>query len=220
MLEGSKYKILDFVDTHRILALLISILILVFIPPFLSDVPSFTDHFIKFDFIIIVIACFLIIRKIKASRYIGYVTFILIIADTFLESNVLNYLAQIGISYLVVHAFIMILKEAMSLRGDAKNMILVSVTGYLIIGLIGGFLAAGLEYLFPESYFHSTGMLLDLYNYIYYSFVTMTTLGYGDIIPITEKSQALALMLVISGQLFLSVIIAINIAKFMQKRKK
>ncbi len=220
MLEGSKYKILDFVDTHRILALLISILILVFIPPFLSDVPSFTDLFIKFDFIIIVIACFLIIRKIKTSRYIGYVTFILIIVDTFLESNVLNYLAQIGISYLVVHAFIMILKEAMSLKGDAKNMILVSVTGYLIIGLIGGFLAAGLEYLFPESYFHSTGMLLDLYNYIYYSFVTMTTLGYGDIIPITEKSQALALMLVISGQLFLSVIIAINIAKFMQQRKK
>ena len=220
MQEGSKYKILDFVDTHRILALLISILILVFIPPFLSDAPSFTDHFIKFDFIIIVIACFLIIRKIKTSRYIGYVTFILIIADTFLESNVLNYLAQIGISYLIVHAFIMILKEAMSLKGDAKNMILVSVTGYLIIGLIGGFLAAGLEYLFPESYFHSTGMLLDLYNYIYYSFVTMTTLGYGDIIPITEKSQALALMLVISGQLFLSVIIAINIAKFMQQRKK
>ena len=70
----------------------------------------------------------------------------------------------------------------------------------------------------PNSYSHSTGMQLELYNYIYYGFVTMTTLGYGDIIPITNKSQALALMLVISGQLFLSVIIAINIAKFMQKK--
>jgi len=220
MADDSKNKIMQFIDTNRILALLLSILILVFIPPFLSNVPSFTDHFIKFDFIIIVIACFLIIRKIKTSRYIGYATFVLIIADTFFDSNVLNYLAQIGVSYLVVHAFIMVLKEAMSLKGDAKNMILVSITGYLIIGLLGGFLAAGLEYIFPASYFHSTGLVLDLYNYIYYSFVTMTTLGYGDIIPITEKSQALALMLVISGQLFLSVIIAINIAKFMQERKK
>ena len=218
MIENSKYKFLKFVDTHRIHVLMVSILILVFLPPFLSEFPGFIDHFIKFDFLIIVIACYLIIRKIKTSRYVGYVTFILIIADTFLESNILNYLAQIGISYLVLHAFILVLKEAMSLKGDTKNLILVSITGYLIIGLIGGFLAAGLEYMFPESYYHSTGMVLDLYNYIYYSFVTMTTLGYGDIIPITERSQALALMLVISGQLFLSVIIAINIAKFMQKK--
>jgi len=218
MIDNSKYKFLNFVDNHRIHLLLVNILTLVFIPPFLSEIPSFIDHFIKLEFLIIVIASYLIVRKIKTSRQIGYVTFVLIIADAFFLSDILNYLAQIGISYLIIHAFIMVLKEAMSLKGDAKNMILVSVTGYLIIGLVGGFLAAGLEYILPESYYHSTGMVLDLYNFIYYSFVTMTTLGYGDIIPITNKSQALALGLVISGQLFLSVIIAINIAKFMQKK--
>ncbi len=220
MIQDSKYSLLKFVDTHRIHILMVSILILVFIPPFLSDAPDFIDQFIKVDFLIILIACYLIIRKIKTSRYIGYLTVALIITDTFLKSNVLNYLSQIGISYLIIHAFILVLKEAISLKGETKNLILVSITGYLIIGLVGGFLAAGLEYVFPESYYHSTGMTLDLYNYIYYSFVTMTTLGYGDIIPINEKSQALALMLVISGQLFLSVIIAINIAKFMQKKVK
>ena len=218
MIDSSKYKSLSFIDKRRIHILMISILTLVFIPPFLSDIPNIIDHFIKFDFLIIVTACFLIIRKFKTSRYFGYVTFLLIIIDAFLKSDILNYVAQIGISYLVIHAFIMVLREAMSLKGDTKNLILVSITGYLIIGLVGGFLVAGLEYIFPQSYYHSTGMVLELYNYIYYSFVTMTTLGYGDIIPITDKSQALALMLVISGQLFLSVIIAINIAKFMQKK--
>jgi hypothetical protein len=218
MIDNSKYKFLRFVDNHRIHLLLVNILTLVFIPPFIGEIPNIIDHFIKLEFLIIVTASYLIVRKIKTSRQIGYVTFVLIIADAFFISNILNYLAQIGISYLVIHAFIMVLKEAMSLKGDAKNMILVSITGYLIIGLVGGFLAAGLEYIFPESYYHSTGMVLDLYNYIYYSFVTMTSLGYGAIIPITDKSQALALMLVIAGQLFLSVIIAINIAKFMQKK--
>ena len=218
MIEDSKYKFLKFVDSRRIHVLMLSILMLVFIPPFFSEFTSFMEYFIKLDFLIIVIACYLIIRKIKPSRYVGYITFFLIIADAFLKTNILNYLAQIGISYLIIHAFIKVLKEAMSLKGDTKNMILVSITGYMIIGLIGGFLAAGLEYMFPDSYYHSTGMTLQLYNYIYYSYVTMTTLGYGDIIPISEKSQALALMLVISGQLFLSVIIAINIAKFMQKK--
>jgi len=220
MIENSKYKLLNFVDKHRIHVLMISILILVFMPPFISDIPNFIDHFLKFDFLIIVIACYLIIRKIKTSRYIGFVTFVLIIADSFLKSDILSYFSQLGISYLIIHAFIMVLKEAMSLKGDTKNLILVSITGYLIIGLIGGFLVAGLDYIYPNSYSHSTGMQLELYNYIYYGFVTMTTLGYGDIIPVTNKSQALALMLVISGQLFLSVIIAINIAKFIQMKAK
>jgi len=220
MIDASKYKILAWVDGHRIHALLVSILILVFVPPFLSDIPEFIEHFVNFDFLIILLACFLIIRKTKTSRYIGYITFLLIIADSFLESDLLRYLSQMGISYLIIHAFIMVLREAMSLQGDTKNLILVSITGYLIIGLIGGFLAAGLNYLYPNSYSHSMGLQLELYNYIYYGFVTMTTLGYGDIVPVTNKSQALALMLVISGQLFLSVIIAINIAKFMQKKMK
>ena len=106
----------------------------------------------------------------------------------------------------------------MSLKGKTQNLILVSITGYLIIGLIGGFLAAGIEHYNPNSFSYTTGMELELFNFIYYGFVTMTTLGYGDIIPITEKSQVLALLLVITGQLFLSVIIAINIAKFIQKK--
>jgi len=218
MIDNSKYKLLQFVDSHRIHILMISILSLVFITPFLAQTDLLVDYFIKFNFLIIVIACYLIIRQKKSARYIGSITFLFIIIDTFLEHDILNYLSQIGMSYLIIYAFILVLKEAMSLRGDTKNMILVSITGYLIIGLIGGFLAAGLEFLHPNSYAHSTGMTLDLYNYIYYSFVTMTTLGYGDIIPVTEKSQSLALMLVISAQLFLSVIIAINISKFMQKK--
>ena len=198
---------------------MISILILVFIPPFLSDTHDLVSRFINIDFLIIVTASFLIVRKVSLSRYIGYVTFIMILIDFFIESDILNYIGQIGISYLIIHAFSMVLREAMSLKGEAKNLILVSITGYLIIGLIGGFIAAGLEYIYPDSYYHSTGMTLDLYNYIYYSFVTMTTLGYGDIIPNNEKSQAFALMMVLAGQLFLSVIIAINIAKFMQQKR-
>lgn len=219
MIDSSKNKFLNYIDAHSIHVLLVSILVLVFVPPFLAGSTSLTDNFIKFNFLLIVATSFLIVRRIKVSRYLGFITFTLIIADAFLEHDILNYISQIGLSFMIIHAFFLVLKEAMSLRGDAKNMILISITGYLIIGLIGGFLVAGLEFWEAGSYAHTTGMTMDLYNYIYYSFVTMTTLGYGDIVPITEKSQALALMLVLSGQLFLSVIIAINIAKFMQSKK-
>ena len=42
----------------------------------------------------------------------------------------------------------------------------------------------------------------------YFSFVTMTTLGYGDIIPIKELSRTMAWVEAFTGQVYLAVVIA------------
>jgi voltage-gated potassium channel Kch len=192
--------------------------LIIFVTPFLPRDSFIEELYFKIVFLIIGFASYFIIRKIRISRIIAFITFIVIILNFILDNNIFSYAAQVGLSIMIINAFVLVLKEAISLKGETQNMILVSITGYLIIGLIGGFLSAILAYINPNSFYHSTGIELDLYNFIYYGFVTMTTLGYGDIIPITEKSQALALFLVITGQLFLTVIIAINIAKFIQKK--
>ena len=219
MINADKNDMLKYIEGHRIHMLLISILMLVFGPAFMGTNHVWLDFYVNFSFLLIVISCFLIIRKHSVARYISFATFLFIIIDTFLEHNILNYISQIGISFLIFYAFSMVLKEAMSLKGNTDNMILISITGYLIIGLIGGLMAAGLAHFYPDAYYHSTGLELGLFNFIYYSFVTMTTLGYGDIIPVTDPSQSLAVMLVIAGQLFLSIIIGMNIAYFIQKKK-
>ena len=82
MLDPSKYKFIRFVDSYRIHLLMFSILILVILPPFLSDLPNVIDHAIKFDFLLIIIASFLIVRNNKISRSIGLVTFGLMVADS------------------------------------------------------------------------------------------------------------------------------------------
>ena len=41
-----------------------------------------------------------------------------------------------------------------------------------------------------------------------YSFVTLTTLGYGDIVPRSEVVRGLAIMEAVAGQLYLAVMIA------------
>ena len=43
---------------------------------------------------------------------------------------------------------------------------------------------------------------------MYYSFVTLTTLGYGDIVPRSEVTRGLAILEAIAGQLYLAVMIA------------
>ena len=213
-----KYRWLKWLDENEISILLVSIIALVALPPFLSSDTAEINQFMNLVFLPILISCFLIIRKRPITRYISIVTFVLVLFNLFFNSILLDVGVQLGISILIIHAFFLVLREAISLDGTRSNMILISITGYMIIGLLGGFMAEGLEQSIPESYYHSTGIDLGLYNFIYYSYVTMTTLGYGDIIPITKKSQSLALILVLAGQLYLAVIIAINISKFMQKK--
>jgi hypothetical protein len=45
-------------------------------------------------------------------------------------------------------------------------------------------------------------------NLTYFSFVTLTTLGYGDILPISRLARTLAWMEAVFGQLFLAVLVA------------
>jgi len=214
------HPILKFIANNKIYVLLTSILLILLVPPFLPRDSIIEELYLKIILLIIALASYFIVRKIKISRFVAYLIIIAIIINILFDRNIFSYVAQIGISILIINAFVLVLKEAISLKGETKSMILVSITGYLIIGLIGGFLSAILEYIYPNSFYHTTGMELDLYNFIYYGFVTMTTLGYGDIVPVNEKSQALALVLVLTGQLFLTIIIAINIAKLIQRKIK
>jgi voltage-gated potassium channel len=56
--------------------------------------------------------------------------------------------------------------------------------------------------------------------YLYYSFVTITTLGYGDITPLTDKASGLAIVEAITGQFYLVVLVAWLVGMHVSKRAK
>jgi voltage-gated potassium channel Kch len=49
---------------------------------------------------------------------------------------------------------------------------------------------------------------MNRFNAFYYSFMTLTTVGYGDITPVSKVARMLAVMEAMSGTLFLGVLIA------------
>ena len=55
---------------------------------------------------------------------------------------------------------------------------------------------------------------------IYFSFVTMTTLGYGDVVPLTRAAVGVAAMAAVSGQLFLAMVIGRLVSLYMGKRSE
>jgi hypothetical protein len=49
---------------------------------------------------------------------------------------------------------------------------------------------------------------MDLTDLLYYSFSTLTTTGFGDIVPLTRVARSAAIVESIIGQLFLAILIA------------
>jgi hypothetical protein len=55
---------------------------------------------------------------------------------------------------------------------------------------------------------------------IYFSFVTLATLGYGDIVPTSEVARGLAILQAVAGQLYLAVMVARLVSLYVQSGRK
>jgi Ion channel len=87
---------------------------------------------------------------------------------------------------------------------DAEHLF-AALSAYLLAGMYFGLLYWTLEQVHPgtvaASNFSRTGA-------IYFSFVTLATIGYGDIVPRTDVARGLAIVEGVGGQLFLAVLVA------------
>lgn len=79
---------------------------------------------------------------------------------------------------------------------------------YLLLGLGWAHCYHIANRLTPGSFQTSVGSFFSVVEWYYYSFATLTTLGYGDIVPIKPISRSLAIAEALTGQLYLTVLIA------------
>ena len=101
-----------------------------------------------------------------------------------------------------------------ALRGGKVNAEKVgaALSAYLLAGHCFGIAYFQVNQLRPGSFSiggaPTTPLQLDLQTAIYFSFVTLATLGYGDILPLTPTARGLAVSEAILGQLYLAVLVA------------
>ena len=90
------------------------------------------------------------------------------------------------------------------------NKLVGSICIYMLLGIVWALLYVFLDVIDPGA-IEGLSMNLDngdTWDYIYYSFVTLTTLGYGDISPVNQYARALAYIEAICGQIYIAVLIA------------
>jgi ion channel len=103
------------------------------------------------------------------------------------------------------------LRFALGVRVGDREHLYAGLSAYLLAGLFFGVFYWGLERTWPGSLAipgEGVQSNVSLAVTIYYSFVTLTTLGYGDIVPRSEVARGLAILEAVAGQLYLAVMIA------------
>jgi hypothetical protein len=88
---------------------------------------------------------------------------------------------------------------------DAEHLY-AALSAYLLAGMFFGLFYWVLEQIGPGT-FAATGEFTRM-SALYFSFVTLATLGYGDIVPRADVARGLAIVEGVGGQLFLAVMVA------------
>ena len=83
-----------------------------------------------------------------------------------------------------------------------------AVAAYLLLGAAWAHAYHITEMLHPGSFALPPGEMLSAIDWIYFSYVTLTTVGYGDITPVLPIARTLAVGEALAGQLYLAVMIA------------
>jgi voltage-gated potassium channel len=107
------------------------------------------------------------------------------------------------------------------------TIILNSINGYLLIGVLGAVLLSMAQLvqliIFGSdsgAISFSGGTAAGLHDYLYFSFVTLTTLGYGDVTPVSAFAKSLTIIIAVSGQLYLTILVAILVGKYLSNPEK
>ncbi len=194
---------------------------------FISVSLLFTDYKIgrilaKILFNTLILSSLFTIKRNKNLLFsLGLITIVSgeILASIFAYKQ-LEYLAGtlkvIFFSIIVIKLVIQVIKS----KNVNSKVIVESINVYLLIAIIGSIIAFVIMTANPEAFAFNTMEYKNLSDFLYYSVVTITTLGYGDIVPVSSAAKLLSMFLSVAGQLYITIILALLIGKFLANTDK
>ena len=209
----------NFKEDYKYPFFLVSLVFFLFVPSLAGE--AYGDIITHILYILLILSSLsLVSAESKITRLVVYIVGIvgmsLVVIDNFVYT-LINGLKAAFMILLFIY-FILLLAELLSQIFKAKsitlNIVLGAFTGYVLIGVIGHFIFRLIFLLDPSSFVLPSGHPQEL---IYFTFITLTTIGYGDISPISDAARNFSIIMGLIGQFYNTVIIAIIIGKFLQK---
>jgi Ion channel len=144
-------------------------------------------------------------RLLRISQFALVITFVITIVDTIISETepVASYIVLGALS---ISAPVIVVKRLLQHPIVTLQTLVGAVVVYVLLGLsftfllISGELAEGPDFI--------KGATSDSIDYLYLSFITLTTVGYGDLTPTTNYGKMLVITEAVLAQIFLATVIA------------
>jgi voltage-gated potassium channel Kch len=219
-------KILNHPKTAKIANIFLFIFLLLTI--FFAPIFPMEYHRIIFGSLLTLtyLASVLAIRKYRVRLFSAAVTVVIVesIARIF-ELRIISGISYgLKVIFFLMIVFFLVVQLARS-KKVSQQVILEAINVYLLLGVVFSLLITFSmivnvnSFSFPFRDSITRGAIYHFGDYLYYGFVTFTTLGYGDIIPLTPYAKTLSTLASVSGQLYVAIIIAMLVGKFSNENK-
>ena len=107
------------------------------------------------------------------------------------------------------------LKNARSVT-DAHLYTAVSI--YLLLGMLWFSLYSTIDVIFPGAILHNNAAVTDRHSeLLYFSLVTLSTIGYGDVVPLHPEVRMLAALEGLTGVLYVAITVAVLVSAYRQQ---
>lgn len=184
--------------------------------------PVFIRLVIGIAFVAMVCSAVYAVSENRRTRRIvvvlGAPAILLGIFDIGLRIETIHVLGHAFMILFLGYTIVVVLRFLFQSEQVTANAIFASLCIYLMLGTLWAFLYALVEALVPGSFNYAAhemqlnapldvGGTQTIFTF-YFSFVTMTTLGYGDIVPISSSAKMLTVVQAVTGQLYLTVLVA------------
>jgi hypothetical protein len=209
-------KVKVFIEDYKYLIALLSVFNFLLAPIHIAISGFSPAYVIVINYTLVIISSSIIasMKRAKIITYIlGFITLLVIWLEFSDDTSKVILLCRLVFSFLLFVCFcIILLRQLLKIKEINLQFILGPILGFLYLGIIGGILFETIHHIDSNSFHLIKGF--SGYSFYYFSFISITTVGYGDITPLTAPAQSLTLVMNIIGQFYLAIIIGVFVGKY------
>jgi hypothetical protein len=178
------------------------------------------SYVVVINYTLVIISSSLLASK-KTAKLTSYIIGVLTLSAIWLEFTDANsksfLICRLVFSFVLFACFsVILIRQLLKIKKVNLQFVLGPLLGFLYLGILGGILFEAINFLNPNSFQIIKGF--SGFSFYYFSFISITTVGYGDITPLTAPAQSLTLVMNIIGQFYLAIVIGVFVGKYINTK--
>jgi len=200
---------------NRFFYIILAIMLEILVSPFIRYTGK-TGYFIATLFVAMIplASYYALTEDRKRAITILFIAAPFVILDGFTMFLTHRYLTVVGYCFgtiLYFYIVVLLLRNLLSQRVITANLIYCAISIYFLIGIMWAGIYTVHEGISPGSF----SGLSETTDLLYFSFVTLTTVGFGDMAPLSILAKRLAIFEAAMGGIYMAIIIAMIVGRYM-----